>query len=334
MSDLSGFTDEEIIEEIYSVPYWRQQIPISDEIRTPGRSTADKWERFDLADDLNGVRLLDIGSWDGLHAFIAEDRGANAIAMDVYSTKGDYEGWWDEVRKGGADAGIKTVKQLRNSNIQIWDRSVYTLDSADDGLFDIVLFPAVLYHLAKPMDALEAIEDVTDGSVLVETMVQPDGQNASLDDSPTPPFWVPDRSTLSKMLRASEFSNVRFLKDGFQPFRDTFAVVEPDTSFSRQSETTKLTEWHEARMLKNGDTLPTDHYSGKYYIELRNTPSPEQGWVPQTAVHTGYRAVAKTRGLRGIGKRILWNQLHSDLFGRRAQRIAGINDWVVVKADS
>jgi len=64
-------------------------------------------------------------------------------------------------------------------------RNVYDLDPGRDGLFDLVLFLGVLYHLRNPMLALDRVRAVTrpGGLVFVETQIAPDVSAAGTDQA-------------------------------------------------------------------------------------------------------------------------------------------------------
>lgn len=325
-------SSEEIARTIYSIPYWRQRIKVGEGVVTPGRSTPDKWERFDLA-DVSEKRVLDVGAWDGLHAFLAEEHGAiEVVAMDVYEQRGDYGGWWESIRDGVGDAGIQTAKELRSSDVEIWDRSVYDLSPSSEDAFDIVLFPAVLYHLKKPMQAFEALSAVTKETLVVETRVAPRGDNMALDGGETPPWWVPDLPTLRKMLQTTGFTDIEVVSRDFLPFDDRPVAIPPNAEVTRAENSFITEEWKRGRLLADGSDVPLPEHDEHYYVEFSTDSGPLQGWIDRTEIETGYRGVVRARGFSGIAKRLTRNAIRLGYFGSLGQRLAGINTWVVVHA--
>jgi SAM-dependent methyltransferase len=56
---------------------------------TPGIDlTREKLPFLGLPDDMCGKRVLDVGCWGGFFAFLAEQRGAEVAAADVFKTRG------------------------------------------------------------------------------------------------------------------------------------------------------------------------------------------------------------------------------------------------------
>lgn len=113
-----------------------------------------RWDKLGLEDDLRGKRALDIGTWDGWFAFELERRGAAVTALD-----------------SAACEGFDVVSRALGSRVERKLMSVYELDPAEIGRFDIVLFQGVLYHLKHPLLALEKVCSVADGLVFVESHV-------------------------------------------------------------------------------------------------------------------------------------------------------------------
>ena len=71
--------------EVEKHPYWFQQIELAPGLVTPGWSKpkVEKLPYFGLPDDMNNMRVLDIGCSEGFFSFEAERRGAKeVIAID------------------------------------------------------------------------------------------------------------------------------------------------------------------------------------------------------------------------------------------------------------
>src|SRR5262249_21194629 len=70
--------------------------------------------------------------------------------------------------------GFPRLQQALDSRVRFVCQSVYNLDPAELGQFDVVLFLGVLYHLRYPLLAVDKIRNVCRGSVYIETHVSSD----------------------------------------------------------------------------------------------------------------------------------------------------------------
>jgi tRNA (mo5U34)-methyltransferase len=143
---------------------WFHQIDLRNGIVTPGRDySAAKLAELRMPEDLTGLSVLDVGAWDGFFSFEAERRGARRVlATDWFCWNGP--GW-------GTRAGFDLAREVLNSKVE--DAAIDVLDLSPEkvGLFDLVLFLGVLYHMRHPLLALERIRSVTapGGRVILET---------------------------------------------------------------------------------------------------------------------------------------------------------------------
>ena len=96
--------------------------------------------QFPIPQDLSGKRVLDIGAWDGWFSFEMERRGAEVLAVD--STR---------------STRLLEAKKLLGSKIEYHIGDICRLTYRDLGMFDIVLFFGVLYHVKHPVMALENV---------------------------------------------------------------------------------------------------------------------------------------------------------------------------------
>lgn len=186
----------QLTERIKAIPYWYHKIELPRGMVTPGWSPIDA-ARYCVPEDLTGQRVLDIGAWDGYWTFEALKRGAReVVAIDDFSDQcGGTEprrGWetFDLCREAlgfdkrygaaavGAYPGDPCAGIWHNANDQMVSRrkmSVYDVDPAEIGTFDVVFFFGTIYHCKHPYLALEKIAEVCDGALYVET--------ASLDEA-------------------------------------------------------------------------------------------------------------------------------------------------------
>src|SRR3954471_20761370 len=118
---------------------------------------------YGLPDSLAGLRVLEVGTWDGFWAFEMEKRGAaEVIAIDLDD---ENELDWPPRRRTPKQGvtrgtGFEIAKELLGSNVQRVVRSVYHALPEDLGQFDLVFCGSVLIHLRDQMLALERIANL------------------------------------------------------------------------------------------------------------------------------------------------------------------------------
>jgi len=92
--------------------------------------------------DFEGKRVLDIGCRDGMFSLEAESRGAREVlAIDNDLSRG----------------AVEVLLPALGSKVRMLQLNVYDLDPAVHGVFDVVLFFGVLYHLRYPFWGLRKI---------------------------------------------------------------------------------------------------------------------------------------------------------------------------------
>ncbi len=174
---------------------------------------------------LAGARCLDVGTHDGFWAFEMERRGADAVlAIDIADP--DQVDWPEprpamspEVYDFIADrkTAFHVAREALGSRVEHRYVSVYELDPADVGQFDLVYVGTLLHHLRDPVGALMAIRRVCRGQVLVSgvvslstSMLMPTKPMAELLDFPNEPFWsLPNIAGLRRQVASAGFGVVR-----------------------------------------------------------------------------------------------------------------------------
>lgn len=155
--------DNDIGRELKSV-LWFHRIKLPDGRITPGQNhTAMYARRLQLPESFAGKTVLDIGAWDGYYSFDAERRGAaRVLATDHFCWSGG--GW-------GKRAAFDMAHRLLGSKVDALDIDIPDISKETVGVFDVVLFLGVLYHLPEPLAALERVAEVTGEMLVMETMV-------------------------------------------------------------------------------------------------------------------------------------------------------------------
>jgi tRNA (mo5U34)-methyltransferase len=105
-----------------------------------------------IPQSLLGLRALDIGAWDGPYTFELERRGAQVTALDIQDPN---------------ITVFNAVKEIKSSTAKYVRGSVYEASPEELGVYDMVLFAGVYYHLKNPVLALQRIRKLlNDGGVL------------------------------------------------------------------------------------------------------------------------------------------------------------------------
>jgi len=154
---------QEIRREVDEIT-WFHTIDLGNGIVTPGMdSSSEKLKIIGLPVDLTGKSVLDIGAWDGFFSFEAERRHAKRVlATDHFCWSG--EGW-------GTKDGFDLAKRVLNSRVEEKEIDVLDISPEAVGVFDLVLFLGVLYHMRHPLLALERVAEVTGSQLILETHV-------------------------------------------------------------------------------------------------------------------------------------------------------------------
>jgi tRNA (mo5U34)-methyltransferase len=150
-----GFDKDRFFEGVY----WHQRWELFDGIFTPGKNPIELMcQEMNVPEDLTGKRVLDIGAWNGCLSFECERRGAReviALGPEEPAKTGFYR--------------LRDVLGSKRTHYVIG--SVYDLNPAKLGYFDVVMLCGVLYHLRYPILGIDNIRRVCTGEVFVETIV-------------------------------------------------------------------------------------------------------------------------------------------------------------------
>lgn len=174
---MSKITDsEEIASLVKEVKFWYHQIELAPGMITPGRNHSSRvLENLDalgLPKDAQTLRVLDIGCRDGYFSFEMERRGADVIGIDYAPPD---------------TTGFPTAAKILGSKVPYIVDNVYDLTPETYGVFDVVLFLGVIYHLRNPLLALDKIRKLMKpgGLLFVESILSTDETIKNLDI----PLW-------------------------------------------------------------------------------------------------------------------------------------------------
>lgn len=185
---------------------WYHRIKFSEAFTTPGVNDSPRelalLDSIGLPKSCAKLRVLDIGCADGFFSFEMERRGGDVTALDRQPARG---------------SGFAIARRQLGSRVKYVEDTVYNLNPKHYGMFDLILFLGVIYHLRHPVLALDRIRSIArDSSLLfVESeIIPPPGPAGSLVQFETgrghhradPSIvWVPTLSALSAMLTRSQF---------------------------------------------------------------------------------------------------------------------------------
>lgn len=153
------------------VPFWFHTFALNREqgIYTPGAALDHRYRLPALPEDFSGLRVLDVGAFDGFYAYVAEDRGADhVLAID----NEQYVHWvrsrWGTELEGGE--GFRAIQRLLDSDVEYRVLDAFELDELDQR-FDLVYCFGILHRVQNPLGLLRRLRDRldADGRVLLET---------------------------------------------------------------------------------------------------------------------------------------------------------------------
>jgi tRNA (mo5U34)-methyltransferase len=176
--------------------------------------------RYGLPERLDGMRVLEVGTWDGFWAFEMERRGAaEVVALDLDDER---ELDWPprrrpqtfpEQRRGD---GFRLAKEVYGSKVERVVCNIYDADPADLGTFDLVFCGMVLIHLRDQLLALERIARLCRGTFISAEEPEPlmnllpfPAVRFRADREAAVVYWQPSRRAWRRMMRTAGFDQVR-----------------------------------------------------------------------------------------------------------------------------
>lgn len=213
---------------IAAIPYWYHRIALPGGIETPGWAPISP-DAYGVPQRLDGLRILDVGAWDGYWSFEALRRGAaEVVAIDDFS---DHLG---EQPSAPTSRNWETFELCREAlgynaaRCTCLEMDLYDVGEGELGRFDVVFAFGCIYHLRYPLLALDRLSAVCDQALYVESAILDDfspyrgglghgypGRQMVMElypgsqygNNPTN-WWVPTLQCLVSMLEAAGFDEV------------------------------------------------------------------------------------------------------------------------------
>jgi tRNA (mo5U34)-methyltransferase len=203
---------------------WYHTLELAPGLVTPGYfDTRAALEHVPFPARLDGLRCLDVGTFDGFWAFEMEKRGAaEVVAVDIIdppkwdwpagSTQAVADAIGDLKGKGN---GFEIAHDALGSRVDRRLISVYDLDPDEVGTFDFVYVGSLLLHLRNPIGALVAVRKVVreTGTLLLVDAIDLEltlalGRRpvAGLDGIGRPWWWKPNVAGLVRMAQTAGFT--------------------------------------------------------------------------------------------------------------------------------
>lgn len=169
----TAFAEAELTTKVMSRPYWYHKIELPGGVVTPGWAPLSV-PSYGIPEDLTGLRVLDVGAWDGFWTFEALKRGAKEVlAIDDFS---DFLGSLEREDRTGWE-NFDLCRDALGYGTDVCNRmeiSVYDITPEKIGTFDVVFFFGTLYHLRYPLLALDKLSAVCKKDIYVESAILDD----------------------------------------------------------------------------------------------------------------------------------------------------------------
>ncbi len=153
------------------VPLWFHTFSLdgSREIYTHGVARDHRYRIPALPEDFGDLSVLDVGTFDGFYAFLAEARGARrVVAVDNEQYREWVSSRWGVELEGGE--GFAAIRELLGSEVDYQLLDAFDLDELGE-TFDFILCFGILHRVENPLGLLKILRRrlAAGGRVLLET---------------------------------------------------------------------------------------------------------------------------------------------------------------------
>jgi tRNA (mo5U34)-methyltransferase len=154
-----------------SVPFWFHTFALNRAagLYTPGVARDHRYRIPALPACFDGLCVLDVGTFDGFYAFLAEARGAKRVmAIDNEQYRLWVRARWGVELAGGE--GFQAIHRLLGSTVEYRRLDAFELHRLDER-FDFIYCFGILHRVESPLGLLRLLRDrlAPGGRVLVET---------------------------------------------------------------------------------------------------------------------------------------------------------------------
>jgi tRNA (mo5U34)-methyltransferase len=173
---------------------------------------------YGLPERMDGMRVLEVGTWDGFWAFEMERRGADVVALDLDDER-DLD--WPPRRRPAQFSetprgdGFRLAHEALGSKVERVVRNIYDATPEELGTFDLVFCGTVLIHLRDQLLALERIADLCSGTFIsaeeydrLTSLLPFPASRFRADRDSDVVFWQPSASAWKRMLWTAGFDRV------------------------------------------------------------------------------------------------------------------------------
>ena len=213
--------DSKLLDQVRSMG-WYHSLELAPGVETRGVFDLRPYvSRYGLPERMDGMRVLEVGTWDGFWAFEMERRGAQVTALDL-----DWERDLDwpprrrpkEYPPEPRGRGFVIAKELLGSSVERVNCSVYHALPEDLGQFDMVFCGTVIIHLRDQLLALERIAGLTKPGGFFISAEEYDPLSGlapfpvsryRADRDSAVVFWQPSIRTWKRMMWTAGFDRVK-----------------------------------------------------------------------------------------------------------------------------
>lgn len=202
---------EEVRGALARVPLWFHTFSLDGAgVYTPGIARDHRYRLRAIPQDLSGARVLDVGTFDGFYAFLAERRGAaRVVAVD----NEQYVGWIAsrfgiELEPG---RGFREIARLLDSHVEYRRLDALELGRLGES-FDVIFCFGILHRVEAPLTLLRVLREclAPGGRIILEThgvgdehdgpcvLVHEPGEVYARDDAV---YWGFSRASLDRLGR-------------------------------------------------------------------------------------------------------------------------------------